>query len=76
MAFNDAGWRSVFRVIRFLQEYRRYRELDVGLPCNYKSRNIVFSMIKRLEGRDSRDRYFEKLEDWEPSAARMNIPGP
>jgi predicted O-methyltransferase YrrM len=76
MAFNDAGWRSVFRVIRFLQKYRRYRELNVGLPNNYQARNPLYSVIKRLEGRDSKDRYFEKLEDWEPSAARMNIPGP
>lgn len=76
MAFNDAGWRSVFRVIKFLKKYRRYREIDVGIPSNFAARNPVFSLIKRIEGRDGRDRYFEKLEDWEPSPDRMNIPGP
>ncbi len=76
MAFNDAGWRSVFKVIRFLNRYRRYREMDVGLPVKYASRNPLFSMIKRLEGRSSNDRYFEKVEDWEPSGDTMNIPGP
>lgn len=76
MAFNDAGWRSVFKVIRFLQKYRRYREMNVGLPMDYAARNVVFSLIKRIEGRSSRDRYFEKLEDWEPSGNQMNIPGP
>jgi predicted O-methyltransferase YrrM len=76
MAFNDAGWRSVFRVINFLRKYRRYRELDMGIPSNFAARNPLFSLIKRIEGRDSRDRYFEKLEDWEPSGDTMKIPGP
>ncbi len=76
VAFNDAGWRSVFKVIRFLKRYRRYREMDVGLPVKYASRNPVFSLVKRIEGRSSNDRYFEKLEDWEPSGDTMTIPGP
>ena len=66
VAFNDAGWRSVFKVIRFLQSYRRYREIDVGLPKRYTARNSLFSLVKRLEGRSSNDRYFEKVENWEP----------
>jgi predicted O-methyltransferase YrrM len=66
VAFNDAGWRSVFKVIRFLRRFRRYRELDVGLRKSYKARNPVFSILKWVEGRSTGDRYFEKLEDWEP----------
>jgi predicted O-methyltransferase YrrM len=66
VAFNDAGWRSVFKVIRFVQAYRKYRELEVGLPKKYDSPRLVFSLIKRLEGRSRYDRYFEKLEEWEP----------
>ena len=66
VAFNDAGWRSVFKVIRFVKKYRHYRELDVGLPRVYPSRNVLFSLVKRLQGRSSCDRYFEKLDDWEP----------
>ena len=61
MAFNDAGWTTVHRVIRFLMGTRRYRELDVGLPKVYRSRNPVFSLIKRMEGRSTYDRYFEKI---------------
>lgn len=76
MGFNDSGWRSVFRVINFLKKYRRFRELDVGIPPQFDSRNHLFSLIRKIEGRDGRDRYFEKQEDWEPSADRMNIPGP
>jgi predicted O-methyltransferase YrrM len=66
VAFNDAGWRSVYKVIRFLRIYRKYREIDVGLPKAYRSRNLLFSLIRRLEGRSSNDRYFEKSDDWEP----------
>jgi predicted O-methyltransferase YrrM len=66
VAFNDSGWRSVFKVIRFLKRYRKYRELDVGLPRVFYSRNVLFSLIKRLEGRSSHDRYFEKQQVWEP----------
>ena len=65
-AFNDAGWRSVYKVIRFLHKYRKYCEVDVGLRKTYRSRNLLFSLIKRLEGRSSADRYFEKSDDWEP----------
>ena len=66
VAFNDAGWRSVFQVIQFVHSYRKYRELEVGLPRRFDSRNMLFSLIKRLEGRSGLDRYFEKVEDWEP----------
>ncbi|MFN9436023.1 MAG: class I SAM-dependent methyltransferase [Planctomycetota bacterium] len=66
MAFNDAGWKSVFRVINFLRKYRHYEELDVGLPKSYRSRNLLFSLIKRIQGRSSQDRYFRKLDTWEP----------
>lgn len=67
IAFNDSGWRPVFKVIRFLSKFRKYRELDVGLPRVYRSRNVFFSLIKRIEGRSTYDRYFEKLEAWEPA---------
>jgi hypothetical protein len=66
VGFNDAGWRSVYKVIRFIRRYRKYQELDVGLPRVYRSRNLLFSLARRLEGRSSNDRYFEKIDDWEP----------
>jgi predicted O-methyltransferase YrrM len=31
IGFNDAGWPSVSKVVRFLLAYRKYVELDVGL---------------------------------------------
>src|SRR5690606_30209286 len=41
VAFNDAGWRSVFKAIQFVKKFRRYEELDVGLPRVFRSRNPV-----------------------------------
>ena len=66
VAFNDAGWRSVHKVIRLLQKFRDYDELDVGLPRRYDARNPLFSFIKRLRGQSRLDRYFRKSSDWEP----------
>jgi len=60
IGFNDAGWRSVYRVIRYIRRHLGYKELDVDLPRVYRSRNPIFSMIKRLEGRSTYDRYFRK----------------
>jgi hypothetical protein len=66
IGFNDSGWQPVYKVIRCLRKYRRYRELDVGLPRVFTARNPLFSLIKRLEGRSVLDRYFEKVDRWEP----------
>jgi predicted O-methyltransferase YrrM len=66
IGFNDCGWQSIHHVVRFVRTHRKYRELDVGLPKNYESRRFLFSLIRRLEGRSSTDRYFQKLETWEP----------
>lgn len=67
LAFNDCGWRAVFKVLKFLQRHRRYEELPV-LPKTYRSRNLLFSLLRRIEGRCGNDRYFRKLEDWEPES--------
>lgn len=66
IAFNDCGWKSVHAVIQFLKRNRRYRELDVGLPKTFRARNVAFSLIKRIQGRSTYDRYFRKIDDWEP----------
>ena len=66
VGFNDCGWRSVHKVIKFVQRYRHYEEMDVGIRHTYQGANPVFTFIKRLEGRISNDRYFRKLDDWEP----------
>jgi predicted O-methyltransferase YrrM len=66
VAFNDAGYRAVHKVIQFLKTHRRYREINVGLPADYRGRNLLFTGARWLSGMPTQDRYFEKLEDWEP----------
>lgn len=67
LAFDDASWRSVFKVIRFLSTHRKYVELDVGLKASYQSRNWLFSLIKRIQGRWGPTRFFQKISNWQPA---------
>jgi predicted O-methyltransferase YrrM len=64
VAFNDCGWLGVDRVLRFVQLNRKYVELSCGLsPANrWKHR------LRRWLGGPAADadRYFEKLETWQP----------
>lgn len=66
VGFNDCNFRSVFRVLKFIAGHRRYQEFDVGLPKTYASRLVGGSIIKRFEGRSTEDRYFRKVDGWEP----------
>jgi hypothetical protein len=66
VGFNDCGFRSVDRVMDFVKSHRRYLELDVGLPPDYRGRNVIFSAARRILRQSHSDRYFRKLEEWEP----------
>jgi predicted O-methyltransferase YrrM len=66
LGFNDAGWRPVHKVIRFLQRHRRYDEMEVGLPRVYAADNPLISLARRLYDAPTQDRYFRKRERWEP----------
>jgi len=73
IAFNDCRMDSVNKVITFLQAYRRYAELEVGLPYSYTGYTRLRGLIRRLRGisakryfRNGSDRYFEKKDDWDP----------
>lgn len=61
MAFNDASWPSVHRVVRRVRQRRDYREMDVGLPRVYQGRNHAVTLAKRALGMSTLDRYFEKM---------------
>ena len=67
VAFNDCGYRSVHKVLKFVRTHRHYKDLNVGLPRSYKGRNLLISTARRLMGLSTEDRYFQKLEDWEPN---------
>ena len=66
VGFNDTGFRSVDKVLRFAKRYRKYAEIDVGLRRVYAGRNPIFRLRRRLMGLETQDRYFQKQCDWEP----------
>jgi predicted O-methyltransferase YrrM len=53
VAFNDCNLPAVDRVIGFVHTHRRYAELDV--------REFLPPQVRRFS-----DRYFRKIEDWNP----------
>jgi hypothetical protein len=66
VGFNDCGWKSVFRVLRFIQSHKDYEEIDVGIPPDYGSRNPLFALGRRLLGFNRADRYFRKRSEHTP----------
>lgn len=66
VGFNDAGWPSVHKVIKFLLRHRKYVEIDVGLPTVYRARHFHTAIARRILNAPTQDRYFEKLAQWEP----------
>ncbi len=74
LAFNDCGWPGVEKAIDFVLSHRRYAELDVGLPRAYDRPFNLGIFARKLYHRRlgdywrrQEDRYFLKLEAWEPS---------
>jgi len=66
MAFNDCGFRSIHKFLKYFPKHRQYEELDVGLKPDFTGANPLFTAIRRATGRSNQDRYFRKLSDWEP----------
>lgn len=66
VSFNDCGFRSVHKYLKFFRGHRDYEELDSGLKPDYRGRNPAVSLVRRLEGRSSHDRYFRKRSASEP----------
>jgi predicted O-methyltransferase YrrM len=67
MGFNDCGYRAVNKVLRFVRTHRRYRELDVGLKPDYQGAHPGVTLARRLMRLSHSDRYFQKVEQWEPT---------
>lgn len=67
VAFNDCGCLAVDRVIRFVQSHRKYTEIDAGLGASglAKWKNRLRSALGGPLSHT--DRYFEKVEAWEPN---------
>lgn len=66
VGFNDCGFRSVHKFLKFFRSHRRYEEVNVGLPKDFQGRNSLVSLERWITGRSNSDRYFRKLADWEP----------
>ncbi len=67
VGFNDAGWRAVHKVLKFVTRHRKYAEIEVGLKRTYDARSPLRSQARRVLGAPTQDRYFRKLADWEPA---------
>lgn len=66
IAFNDCGFRSIHKFLKYFVQHRHYQEVDVGLRPDYRGRNPLVSLVRRITRRSSHDRYFRKLDTWEP----------
>ena len=66
VGFNDCGFKSVRRVLRFVKSHRPYQEMDVGLRADYVGRNPMYSLARRVLRESRSDRYFRKTAIGEP----------
>ena len=70
LAFNDCGWRAVQKAIGFLMTHRKYAEVDVGLKPSVVLGRELIRLVTGAWGRQykrmNQDRYFRKVEAWEP----------
>lgn len=66
IGFNDCGFRSIHKYLKFFRSHRHYEELPSGLTPDYRGANPLISLLRRAEGRSNQDRYFRKLDGWEP----------
>ena len=66
IGFNDCGFRSIHKFLKFFRSHRHYQELSSGLTADFRGANSAITVLRRLEGRSNQDRYFRKLDAWEP----------
>jgi predicted O-methyltransferase YrrM len=66
IGFDNCNFRSVNKVMRFLRTHRHYGEMEVGLKKNYRGRNALVTAARFIIRRANRNRYFHKLDNWEP----------
>lgn len=60
IAFNDVGRPDVYRVIKFIEQRRRYRQLDVGLSKDFRGRSLLHTCVRFFLRRSREDRYLRK----------------
>jgi predicted O-methyltransferase YrrM len=65
VGFNDCHMAAVNKVLNFVTKHRKYVEVPI-LPRTYLGRNWAISLARWVLNRQSQDRYFRKIKDWEP----------
>ena len=65
VAFNDCGFRSIHKFLRFFRQHRHYAELPTSLPRDCRGSSPLVTMLRTIQGRSNQDRYFRKLDIWE-----------
>jgi predicted O-methyltransferase YrrM len=68
LAFNDAGWPDVYRVIKLIKRRPFYEPLDVGLAREFRGRSLFHTLARVLLQRSREDRYFRKRENYVDNA--------
>ncbi|PLK25479.1 O-methyltransferase [Novosphingobium sp. TH158] len=66
VAFNDCGFRSIHKFLKYFQKHRHYEEIDVGLRPDYRGANPLVTLVRTITRRSNQDRYFRKVDSWEP----------
>ena len=72
IGFNDCGWQTVRKALRFVVTNRKYAEMQVGLTPNYRGRNVAATVGRRVLNVVNNDRWFTKTANWEPDG-KSNI---
>lgn len=74
VGFNDCGWPAIDKAIRFVLTHRKYQEVDVGLPIEFAKQGRKRELLRLVtlgKKKDwycrAEDRYFKKLQNWEPN---------
>lgn len=67
VAFNDCAMPAIHKVMGYVMTHRKYQEIDVGLKPDYLSRSPIETVRRTVRRISKTDRYFQKLEDWEPN---------
>ena len=60
IGFNDVGWASVERVVNLARSDHEYQDVDVGLPADYRGKNIFTSTARRVLRKSRQDVYLRK----------------
>lgn len=65
VGFNDCDMPAINKVLNFVTRHRKYVEVPL-VPKAYSGRTAAGKLLRRIQNRQAQDRYFRKIENWEP----------